>query len=110
MYKLILVLTFAIFLGGCAEVGQQIRKTSCTYELDSAWDELDIAKSTGMSGSANYSKAIGLISLAQTMKTVEKFEKCAKYSKDARYYISQTIQGALEFDPYESKQIAVALH
>ena len=37
MYKLILVLTFAIFLGGCAEVGQQIRKTSCTYELDHGW-------------------------------------------------------------------------
>lgn len=108
MYKLILLLTFATFFAGCAQVGNQIRKTSCTYELDSAWDELDIAKATGLTGSANYSKAIGLISLAQTMKSVEKFEKCVQYAKDARYYIVQSRHSALQHVPVEPEDILVA--
>ena len=78
-------------ISGCA--GKQTYRSTCASELDAAWEELDVAKVKGFSGSVSYSKAVGLISLARTMQTVENFDNCIKNAKDARYYISQSRLG-----------------
>ena len=78
-------------LAGCA--GKQTYRSTCASELDAAWKELDVAKVKGFSGSVSYSKAVGLISLARTMQTVENFDNCIKHAQDARYYISQSRLG-----------------
>ncbi len=90
-YNFILVLIFLVVITGCA--GKQAFRPNCASELDAAWKELDIAKAKGFSGSVSYTKAVGLLSLAKTMQTVENFDNCVKHAKDARYYITQSRLG-----------------
>ena len=87
----IMVVIFSAFITGCA--GKQTFRPSCASELDAAWKELDIAKAKGFAGTVSYTKAVGLLSLAKSMQTVENFDNCVKHAKDARYYISQSRLG-----------------
>lgn len=89
-----IVISFIILttlITGCA--GKQTYRSTCAAELNAAWRELDAANVKGFSGSVSYSKAVGLISLGKTMQTVENFDNCIKHAQDARYYISQSLQG-----------------
>jgi len=85
------LIVLTTLITGCA--GKQTYRASCASEMDSAWRELDVANVKGFSGSVSYSKAVGLISLGRTMQTVENFDNCIKHARDARYYISQSLQG-----------------
>jgi len=85
------MIILSTLITGCA--AKQTYRSTCASELDAAWAELDVANVKGFSGSVSYSKAVGLISLGKTMQTVENFDNCIKHAQDARYYISQSLQG-----------------
>jgi hypothetical protein len=88
-YTMIIILLS--FITGCA--GKQAFRSECGSELDIAWQELDVAKAKGFSGSVSYTKALGLLTLAKSMQTVENFDNCVQNAKDARYYIAQSRLG-----------------
>ncbi|MEP1741295.1 MAG: hypothetical protein ABJI92_18500 [Kangiellaceae bacterium] len=87
-FKLLLI---ALVVSGCA--GKTNYRSACSAEVDAAWKELNIAKADGFSGTISYSKAVGLITLAKSMQTVENFDNCVEHAKDARYYIRQSQAG-----------------
>ncbi|WP_341503784.1 hypothetical protein [Gallaecimonas sp. GXIMD4217] len=78
-------------LAGCA--GQPNGRGACAAQLDAAWAELDIAKTEGFAGTVSYTKAVGLLSLAKTQQTIERFDSCVEKASRARYYIAQSRQG-----------------
>ena len=80
-----------LILSGCA--GKANYRSACSSQVDAAWKELNIAKAEGFSGTVSYSKAVGLITLAKSMQTVENFDNCVEHAKDARYYIRQSQAG-----------------
>ncbi len=89
--KPLLPLLPLVLLSACA--GHSDGRTACANELDAAWAELDIAKAEGFAGTVSYSKAMGLLSLAKTQQTIERFASCQEKASRARYYISQSRQG-----------------
>lgn len=84
---LVLVMT----LTACA--GKTQFRTACDKEIEAAWSELSIAKADGFSGTVSYTKALGLITSARTMQTVENFDNCYNQAKDARFYIRESRKG-----------------
>ncbi|MDN3639137.1 hypothetical protein QWY82_09980 [Simiduia curdlanivorans] len=89
--RYLLTVLALLMLAACA--GKQSFRDSCAANVDAAWQELDIAKAEGFSGSVSYSKALGLISLAKSMQTVENFDNCVKHAQDARFYIAESRKG-----------------
>ncbi len=89
-HHFLLVLSVLI-VSGCA--GKANYRSACATQVDLAWKELNLAKSEGFSGTVSYSKAVGLITLAKSMQTVENFDNCVEHAKDARYYIRQSQAG-----------------
>jgi hypothetical protein len=80
-----------VLLPACA--GKQAGRDGCSSQLDAAWRELDIAKAEGFSGTVSYSKAVGLLSLAKTQQTIERYPSCIEKAQRARYYIAQSRKG-----------------
>ena len=78
-------------LSACA--GKTQYRSACDNEVEAAWGELSIAKADGLSGTVSYTKALGLITSARTMQTVENFDNCYNLAKDARFYISESRKG-----------------
>lgn len=91
MGHLVIVFVLLGTLSGCA--GLTVDRDSCANELSHAWSELDIAKADGFAGTVSYTKALGLITGARTMQTVEKFTRCYHQAKKARYYIQESRRG-----------------
>ena len=87
-----LLVIAATALTACSGAPTKFR-VSCDTELDTAWQELDIAKAEGFAGTVSYTKALSLITSAKTMQTVEKFESCYNQASKARFYISESRQG-----------------
>jgi hypothetical protein len=85
------LLTAVFALSACA--GKTQYRTACASEVDAAWSELSIAKADGFSGTVSYTKALGLITGARTMQTVENFDNCYRQAKDARFYIRESRKG-----------------
>lgn len=85
----LLVLTAT--LAACA--GKTQYRSACDQEIEAAWNELSIAKAEGFSGTVSYTKALGLITSARTMQTVENFDNCYNQAKDARFYIGESRKG-----------------
>lgn len=85
------LLLTAFTLTACA--GKTQYRTACSSEVDAAWNELSIAKADGFSGTVSYGKALGLITSARTMQTVENFDNCYRHAKDARFYIRESRKG-----------------
>ncbi|HSC67079.1 MAG TPA: hypothetical protein VLC79_05290 [Cellvibrio sp.] len=85
------LLMSALLLSACA--GKTQYRSACDQELDAAWSELSIAKADGFSGTVSYTKALGLITSARTMQTVENFDNCYNQAKDARFYIRESRKG-----------------
>lgn len=83
----------AIAFSLCACAGKTQYRNACGSEVDAAWSELSIAKAEGFSGTVSYTKALGLITSARTMQTVENFDNCYNQAKDARFYIRESRQG-----------------
>ena len=80
-----------LLLSACA--GKTQYRSACATEVDAAWSELSIADAEGFSGTVSYSKALGLITSARTMQTVENFDNCYRHAKDARFYIRESRKG-----------------
>ena len=92
--KIILASSFvalSLTLAGCA--GKTQYRSACAQEIEAAWSELSIAKADGFSGTLSYTKALGLITTARTMQTVENFDNCYNQAKDARFYIRESRKG-----------------
>ena|SRR5688572_28030579 len=85
------LLMFATILSACA--GKTQYRSACDQEIEAAWNELSIAKAEGFSGTVSYTKALGLITSARTMQTVENFDNCYNQAKDARFYIRESRKG-----------------
>ncbi|MFL0811211.1 MAG: hypothetical protein K6L76_12410 [Agarilytica sp.] len=87
-----IVLILCVSLSGCA--AKTAYRESCGSEVNAAWNELEAAKAKGLAGSVNYTKALGLISLAKSMQTIENFDNCVRHAKKARYYAAQSRKGS----------------
>ncbi len=85
------LLVLATTLSACA--GKTQYRSACDQEIEAAWSELSIAKADGFSGTVSYTKALGLITSARTMQTVENFDNCYNQAKDARFYIRESRKG-----------------
>lgn len=85
------LIMFTAALSACA--GKTQYRSACDNEVDAAWSELSIAKADGFSGTVSYTKALGLITSARTMQTVENFDNCYNQAKDARFYIAESRKG-----------------
>lgn len=85
------LLVVAATLSACA--GKTQYRSACDQEIEAAWSELSIAKADGFSGTVSYTKALGLITSARTMQTVENFDNCYNQAKDARFYIRESRKG-----------------
>ncbi|MCE3253752.1 MAG: hypothetical protein K0Q67_2772 [Cellvibrio sp.] len=85
------LLMFTAILSACA--GKTQYRSACDQEIEAAWNELSIAKAEGFSGTVSYTKALGLITSARTMQTVENFDNCYNQAKDARFYIRESRKG-----------------
>lgn len=85
------LLVLATTLSACA--GKTQYRAACDQEIEAAWSELSIAKADGFSGTVSYTKALGLITSARTMQTVENFDNCYNQAKDARFYIRESRKG-----------------
>lgn len=89
--RLLMLAVTGLLLTGCA--AKQAGRDTCAAQLDAAWNELDIAKAKGFSGTVSYGKAVGLLSLAKTQQTVEGYAGCVDKVKRARFYIAQAYKG-----------------
>ena len=85
------LVAFTAALSACA--GKTQYRSACDQEIEAAWSELSIAKADGFSGTISYTKALGLITSARTMQTVENFDNCYNQAKDARFYIRESRKG-----------------
>ena len=85
------LLALATSLSACA--GKTQYRNACDSEVSAAWDELSIAKAEGFGGTVSYTKALGLITSARTLQTVENFDNCYNQAKDARFYIRESRKG-----------------
>lgn len=82
----------SLLISACSAIPSPYRQM-CKNEVDAAWRELDIAKAEGFAGGVSYTKALGLITTARTMQTVENFDGCIKNSRKARFYIQESRAG-----------------
>ncbi|MCM2318662.1 MAG: hypothetical protein NDI93_04950 [Pseudomonas sp.] len=85
------VLALGLSLAGCA--GKTQNRDGCAYQLDAAWQELDLAKAEGFAGTVSYSKALSLITAAKTQQQFEAYDGCVKKAERARYYIRESRAG-----------------
>lgn len=90
-FRFTTLLLCLFMLTACA--GKTQYRSACASEVDAAWSELSIAKAEGFSGTVSYTKALGLITSARTMQTVENFDNCYRHAKDARFYIRESRNG-----------------
>lgn len=88
----ILIALGSLLVAGCSAMPSPYRE-SCKNEVNASWRELDIAKAEGFAGGVSYTKALGLITTARTMQTVENFDGCIKNARKARFYIQESRAG-----------------
>ncbi|MDK8263467.1 MULTISPECIES: hypothetical protein [Pseudomonas] len=81
----------AVVLAGCS--GKVVNRDSCAAQTRSAWQELDLAKAEGFSGTVSYSKALALLSTAKTQQQVEAYTGCVKNAEKASFYIRESRAG-----------------
>lgn len=89
--KWLLMLALLSLMSGCA--GKVVGRDQCASLLDTAWKELDLAKTEGFSGAVSYTKAAGLLTAAKTQQTLERYPSCIDKAKRARFYIAESRAG-----------------
>lgn len=78
-------------LAGCATTLGG--RDQCAARLDTAWQELDLAKVAGFAGTVSFAKALGLLTSAKTQQALENFERCADEAGRASFYIGESRRG-----------------
>lgn len=88
----VLLSLMTLLISGCSAIPSSYRET-CKTEVNAAWREMNIAKADGFAGTISYTKALGLITTARTMQTVENFDGCIKNAQKARFYTQESRAG-----------------
>jgi len=91
MRNILLLAAIAMIASGCATATNG--RERCGLLLDTAWNELDLAKAQGFSGTVSYSKAAGLLTRAKTNQVVEDYAECIETAERARFYIAESRKG-----------------
>lgn len=61
----------------------------CEQGLNAAYEKLDFAKSQGLDGTVNWTKAASLLSAAKIQQQFEKYPNCVNKVNRALYYINE---------------------
>lgn len=91
MRRLLACLALTALLAGCATTLGG--RDHCAARLDTAWQELDLAKVAGFAGTVSFAKALGLLTSAKTQQALENFERCADEAGRASFYIGESRRG-----------------
>jgi hypothetical protein len=91
MMRILAGLALTALLAGCATtLGGRDR---CAALLDTAWQDLDVAKVEGFAGTVSFAKAMGLLTAAKSQQALENFERCADQAGRASFYIGESRRG-----------------
>ena len=78
-------------LAACSGAPKNIEVANqCERGLKVAYDELDLAKAKGLSGTVDWTKAASLLSAASIQQEFGKYPNCVNKVRRARYYIAQS--------------------
>lgn len=80
-----------MLLSGCA--AKVAGRDQCASLIQTAWKELDLAKSEGFDGAVSYGTAAGLLTAAKTQQIMERYPSCIDKAKRARFYIAESRAG-----------------
>jgi hypothetical protein len=77
-------------VAGCAGNPNSSLARQCENGLSAAYQELDFAKSQGLGGTVEYSKAVGLLTAAKVQSEFGKYPNCVEKVGRARAYIGRS--------------------
>ena len=89
----ITVVIATLALTACAGARKGYSAEQCRQSVDTAYKELNFAKSEGFAGTVNYTKAASLLTAAKTNQTFESYDACVENAEKARFYISESKKG-----------------
>lgn len=89
----ILIVTAILVLTACAGARKVHSAEQCRQAVDTAYGELNFAKSEGFAGTVNYTKAASLLTAAKTNQTFESYDACVNNAEKARFYIRESKKG-----------------
>lgn len=95
--NIVMASVLVITMNACASTAQnpvEAKKlaTSCDKHLDVAYKELDFAKTNGLGGSWEYTKAASILGAAKVQSGFGAYEGCIEKVKTARAYIKESKQ------------------
>lgn len=93
LIMIVLLTGIAFILSSCAGARKGYSAEQCRAAVDTAYKELNFAKSEGFAGTVNYTKAASLLTAAKTNQTFESYDACVDNANKARYYISESKKG-----------------
>ncbi|MBV35976.1 MAG: hypothetical protein CMP47_11100 [Rickettsiales bacterium] len=82
-----------LVLTACAGARKGYSAEQCRQAVDTAYEELNFAKSEGFAGTVNYTKAASLLTAAKTNQTFESYDACVDNAEKARFYIRESKKG-----------------
>jgi len=85
--KMLVLVMFMLLVIGCAGNPNSAIALRCESGLEIAYQELDLAKAKGFSGTVEYSKAASLLGAAKIQKEFGKYPNCIDKVNRARAYI-----------------------
>ncbi len=84
------IIGIACSVAACSGAPKDIELAEqCTNGLKVAYQELDLAKAKGLSGTVNWTKAASLLTAASIQQEFGKYPNCVDKVRRARYYIKQ---------------------
>ena len=87
----VIALSTFLFLSGCAGAPKNPKLANqCDKGLHAAYQKLDYAKTKGVDGSVNWTKAASLLTAAKVQQQFGKYPNCLDKVKRARHYIKQS--------------------
>lgn len=90
--KMILLALFVALVTACAGNPNSPIALTCERGLKIAYQELDLAKAKGFSGTVEYTKAAGLLSAAKIQYEFGKYPNCVDKVERARAFIKKSQQ------------------
>ena len=86
---LIAAILAAGLLAGCSGQHQADLAAECDRGLDAGFSELESAKTRGLDGTVDWSKAAALLSAAKVQRQFEKYPNCIEKVQRARFYLKE---------------------
>jgi hypothetical protein len=86
---LVVSIVIAWLLAGCSGRPQADLAAECDRGLDAGFAELERAKTRGLDGTVDWSKAAALLSAAKIQRQFEKYPNCIEKVERARYYLKE---------------------